>query len=158
MVDRLSFGPNGYPGADPSGPYVRYSDYASLEAELKAAQEALANVRGLLKVEYLPSGGRPSIAYDGEALPAIVAILDAALSQPPVGERGWNNPVGNWDAEIKPENGWQRWPGKPNIPYDAKLEVLDEDGSIHRMNARGIGWSFPMTFRVCAPASPDREG
>lgn len=51
------------------------------ERKLEEAREALEEVRGHFRVEYpISVGGKPSIGYDSEALPKVIAILDRTLS------------------------------------------------------------------------------
>jgi len=53
----------------------------SAERKLEEQRKALEEVRAHFRVEY-PStvGGKPSVGYDSEALPKIIAILDRALT------------------------------------------------------------------------------
>jgi len=53
------------------------------ERQGDGVREALQQVRDLFIVDYGPDPkSRPSIGYDSEALPKVIAILDAALSRP----------------------------------------------------------------------------
>ncbi len=60
--------------------YVRADLYASLETRIARLTAAMEEVRGHFIVERDAGTRTPSIGYDSNALPKIIAILDAARS------------------------------------------------------------------------------
>jgi len=76
--DIMKLGPMVY---DDSAQPVEWKARAeAAESELARLKDRVAEVRGHFRVEYAGIGGRPSIGYDSEALPKVIAILEAALT------------------------------------------------------------------------------
>lgn len=177
MVERFTdicqYTDEGHPEASmmpiPDGAYVRYSDYASLEAELKAAREALTQEQAALDRE-IDDAARLAVALRSIAegnlgddpwqanYARIREVARAALSQPPVGERGWQ------EMGTAPKDGtrilvWDRYvDGMADAVVASWVADSDYGGDFEWHHWSGGGVLYDPQCWMPLPAAPGREG